>query len=707
MSWENVIKVERDQQFPQLLNIGERLPPPIPSVTVGKEPTDDDFRVMGIAESEYEKLQDSFFKDLQTLVPEDAFLQRSTEDTDKILNVFVKILNLKLLTYTKIKPNKKIEYLTDLKNKIVNDLYLEFPSAVPAGKTSVPYPGGELLILRERPIIQETLYVPDPRDPEGLATVPDQQAAIISDRFADEAEEFRNDAVSKISRIIKPFFEDVSIKPVEDDSVPRQEPQAVTGGKPFNFKNVHGDLSRMFGNSIKIDNVGNPVITSLAIKKFEEIIQKEMARVTGEDSKTPSISKLPSNITGKFRNVNRSDKVKFSSVDYFFTKLAQEKQNKTQIDKLFREDVVGLDMSTYRVLVKLYLVNYKNTAVSNLPAILGKKSKEPQKEKEPVTFTIEFAGQQFDPTKPEDIKAIQELASSPTGKEEDERIRQERANQIRENINTVNEIIEEINEPVSEAQSLQNLISELSNNNLISFTDDDKIDINSNEALERLQRLQELNITLKPEFGEQEQEMASRVRGTKLPKRARITEPTARIEPKVLSREQEKQMQQDIKDEANPKTKKKLIEELRLRQRQNRMYEMLRLSGVKFDETRKALDNLLIQLGVTTDTIVKEDTGVILNELNKKDKRLVKTLLQLAHPTEYFNEDVLKLGELITVLKSLGVVNENKGLKKRILKYEDENLMVVKRAVKLRREYEKLYKSIREVIYPKTGDDNE
>ena len=123
--------------------------------------------------------------------------------------------------------------------------------------------------------------------------------------------------------------------------------------------------------------------------------------------------------------------------------------------------------------------------------------------------------------------------------------------------------------------------------------------------------------------------------------------------------------------------------------------------------TKKALDTLLTELGVTSDTIVKEDTGMILNELNKKDKRLVKTLLQLAHPTEYFNEDVLKLGELITVLKSLGVVNENKGLKKRILKYEDENLMVVKRAVKLRREYEKLYKSIREVIYPKTGDDNE
>jgi len=84
MSWENVIKVERDQQFPQLLNVGERVPPPIPSVTVGEEPTDDDFQVMGIAESQYEKIQDSFFKDLETLVPEDAFLQRSTDDTDKI-----------------------------------------------------------------------------------------------------------------------------------------------------------------------------------------------------------------------------------------------------------------------------------------------------------------------------------------------------------------------------------------------------------------------------------------------------------------------------------------------------------------------------------------------------------------------------------------------------------------------------------------------
>jgi len=131
------------------------------------------------------------------------------------------------------------------------------------------------------------------------------------------------------------------------------------------------------------------------------------------------------------------------------------------------------------------------------------------------------------------------------------------------------------------------------------------------------------------------------------------------------------------------------------------------LSGDSRFQTKKSLDLLLSELGIDSDTIVKEDTSEILQELNKKDKRLLKTLLQLANPTEYFNEDVLKLGELITMLKSLGVVNNNKKLKKKVLKYEDENLNVVKRAVRLRREYEKLYKSIREVIYPKTGDDDE
>jgi hypothetical protein len=142
-----------------------------------------------------------------------------------------------------------------------------------------------------------------------------------------------------------------------------------------------------------------------------------------------------------------------------------------------------------------------------------------------------------------------------------------------------------------------------------------------------------------------------------------------------------------------------------MREARDKMYEAGKFP--KGGKVGKALDLLMVELGVTSNTIIKEDNSKILQELNKKDKRLVKTLLQLAHPTEYFNEDALKLGELITVLKSLGVVNDNKTLKKKVLKYEDENLKVVKRAVRLRREYEKLYKSIREVIYPKSGEKDE
>ena len=773
MSWENVIKVKREES-------------PIRTTTVGDEPTADDFQDVSDMKfdslpefvntiiNDFEKIQDGFLKDLEELLPNDLKFDSMPEKVDEIEGIFDEILNLEMLMYKKITRNKKIEYLTDLKNKIVDDLYFD--------RSGIPSPSGELLIVRERPNIQETLYKPDPRDPEGLATVPDQQAAIISDRFADEAEEFRNETVSKISRILTPFFEDTSIEPVEDDSVPRQEPQAVSGAKPFNFKNVHMDLSGAFSTTVKIDNAGNPVITSTAIKQFEEIIQLEMAKVTGESEKTatnkkaktkPSLSKLPSNITAKFKNVNTNDKTAFSSVDYFFTRLAQEKENKTQIDKLFREDVIGLDMSMYRVLVKLYLVNYKDTAVSNLSAILGKRAKPQPEAKKLPKFTFVLGGEEYDYSS-ESAKEIQQIYADEheyfivealsagieeltakevnsfgyalTGKPLDisavsnrgkihaliresiTRPETEAAEKIRDAADKRNkrfqEVLDEIEErkntsdkrarEIDVAGNLAEAFSGMGAN--ITFSSDggktktieESDKISRKEMIDLLQdTTEELNIDIVPAFGEKEEEMASRIRGTKLPKRARITEPTARIEPKLLSQEERQQMQQDIKDEANPKTKKKLIEELRLRQRQNRMYEMLRLSGVKFDETRKALDTLLGELGITSDTIVKEDTGVILNELNKKDKRLVKTLLQLAHPTEYFNEDVLKLGELITVLKSLGVVNENKGLKKRILKYEDENLIVVKRAVKLRREYEKLYKSIREVIYPKTGDDNE
>ena len=79
----------------------------------------------------------------------------------------------------------------------------------------------------------------------------------------------------------------------------------------------------------------------------------------------------------------------------------------------------------------------------------------------------------------------------------------------------------------------------------------------------------------------------------------------------------------------------------------------------------------------------------------------VSTILNAADPTEYFGQDFLKLGEIIKTLKVLGVVKGDKKLNKKVLRYEDENLKVVKLATRLRKDYEKLYSNLRELVYPK------
>ena len=75
--------------------------------------------------------------------------------------------------------------------------------------------------------------------------------------------------------------------------------------------------------------------------------------------------------------------------------------------------------------------------------------------------------------------------------------------------------------------------------------------------------------------------------------------------------------------------------------------------------------------------------------------------MNAADPTEYFGQDFLKLGEIIKKLKVLGVVKGDKKLNKKVLRYEDENLKVVKLATRLRKDYEKLYSNLRELVYPK------
>jgi hypothetical protein len=243
-----------------------------------------------------------------------------------------------------------------------------------------------------------------------------------------------------------------------------------------------------------------------------------------------------------------------------------------------------------------------------------------------------------------------------------------------------------------------------------SLTDDDLKLVSSQELRENrkelLRQSKELEATIRVKPSIEDQELIEATMAVADPSYARSRKKITREGP-----EQTQSMRRyaelgayDTPPFIGPKPSKEIADK-KMREARDKMYEAGKFP--KGGKVGKALDLLMVELGVTSNTIIKEDNSKILQELNKKDKRLVKTLLQLAHPTEYFNEDALKLGELITVLKSLGVVNDNKTLKKKVLKYEDENLKVVKRAVRLRREYEKLYKSIREVIYPKSGEKDE
>lgn len=128
---------------------------------------------------------------------------------------------------------------------------------------------------------------------------------------------------------------------------------------------------------------------------------------------------------------------------------------------------------------------------------------------------------------------------------------------------------------------------------------------------------------------------------------------------------------------------------------------------IKYDtkeETKKSLDNLLVAIGEEDEIIIKEDIGLILESLDKKQKKKVKAILNIADPTEYFGHDFLKLSELIRLLKTLGVVKGDKKLNKKILRYDEENVKVVKLAARLRKDYERLYDDLREMIYPKSGE---
>lgn len=90
-------------------------------------------------------------------------------------------------------------------------------------------------------------------------------------------------------------------------------------------------------------------------------------------------------------------------------------------------------------------------------------------------------------------------------------------------------------------------------------------------------------------------------------------------------------------------------------------------------------------------TVKKAD----LSGLSTKERRKVKTMLQNAHPTEYFGEDYLRLGKVINIIDGLAEDEEAKLLEKLGVK----NLQMVKTAASLRKKYENLYKKLYDMVY--------
>ena len=97
----------------------------------------------------------------------------------------------------------------------------------------------------------------------------------------------------------------------------------------------------------------------------------------------------------------------------------------------------------------------------------------------------------------------------------------------------------------------------------------------------------------------------------------------------------------------------------------------------------------------------KTPDKTILNSLDKKQTKKLKKTLQAAEPTEFFGQDFTKMGDLIDVLKDLDFTKSDKKLNKRMVSMDERNLDIVATATKLRKDYETLYRQLREMVYPK------
>ena len=91
----------------------------------------------------------------------------------------------------------------------------------------------------------------------------------------------------------------------------------------------------------------------------------------------------------------------------------------------------------------------------------------------------------------------------------------------------------------------------------------------------------------------------------------------------------------------------------------------------------------------------------LVEKLDPKEKKKIKKLLQSAQPSEFMGQEITQLSDLLTAMKGLDLVKNDKNMQKKFEKFDESNLDLVATASELRKDYETLYNQLRAEIYPK------
>ena len=96
-----------------------------------------------------------------------------------------------------------------------------------------------------------------------------------------------------------------------------------------------------------------------------------------------------------------------------------------------------------------------------------------------------------------------------------------------------------------------------------------------------------------------------------------------------------------------------------------------------------------------------------LEKLETKQKKKLKKLLQKTQPSELMGQEMTKLEEVIKEIELLEVVKSDKILTKKVESFREKNLDILASAAELRKDYDNLYRQMREMVYPKKKGDEE